>query len=43
VYSDEFKGIEGWGRAARLKRAKGIAEALKKAATAEPAGEGPAA
>lgn len=30
VYSDEFKGIEGWGRAARLKRAAGVADELRK-------------
>jgi hypothetical protein len=29
VYSDEFRTIEGWGRAARLRRARGIAGALK--------------
>jgi hypothetical protein len=29
VYADEFGGQEGWGRAARLARAKGIAEELK--------------
>jgi hypothetical protein len=28
VYSDEYKGIEGWGREARRKRAKGIAAEL---------------
>ncbi len=28
VYSDEFRGVEGWGRDARLKRAAGIAAAL---------------
>jgi len=29
VFSDEYKGIDGWGRDARLKRAAGIAAALK--------------
>jgi hypothetical protein len=29
VYSDEFEGIEGWGRKARLKRAEGVAAELK--------------
>ena len=35
VYSDGFEGIEGWNRAARLARAKGIAEELKNG-TSEP-------
>lgn len=30
VYSPEFKGVDGWGRPARIKRAKGIAEELRK-------------
>lgn len=29
VYSDGFEGIEGWNRAARLSRARGIAEELR--------------
>lgn len=29
IYSSEFKGIEGWGRAARLKRAEGVAAELR--------------
>lgn len=29
VYSDEYKGIEGWGSDARVKRAEGIAQALR--------------
>jgi hypothetical protein len=28
VYSHEYGGIEGWGKAARLRRAKGVADAL---------------
>lgn len=28
VYSEEYSGIEGWGRSARIKRAEGIAAAL---------------
>lgn len=29
VFSDEYKGVEGWGRPARITRAKGIATELK--------------
>lgn len=28
VYSNEYRGIEGWGRTARIKRAEGIAAAM---------------
>ena len=30
VYSNEYRGIEGWGHAARVKRAQGIAAELKR-------------
>jgi hypothetical protein len=30
VFSDEYRGIEGWGRAARIRRAHGVAEELTK-------------
>jgi hypothetical protein len=36
VYSDEFKGVMGWGRAARRKRAQGLAIELR---TADEAGQ----
>lgn len=29
VYSEEFRGTSGWGRSARLKRARGIADELR--------------
>lgn len=33
VYSDEYRGIQGWGRPARRRRAAGIAAELQKAAS----------